>query len=98
CSRAIVATRTGGIPEVVDDGVTGLLVPPRDHTALAQAIVRTLNDAGLRKRMGEAGFERVRNRFTVDRMIAETAAAYGRVAGRGHAVGIESPETPAPHP
>src|SRR6266853_3665448 len=97
CSRAIVATRAGGIPEVVDDGVTGLLVPPRDHAAMAQAIVRLLKDDGLRKRMGEAGLARVSGRFTVDRMVAETAAAYARVAGRGHVAGIENPEVPAPH-
>ena len=42
CSRAIVATRTGGIPEVVEDGVTGILSAPRDHAAMAQAIVRLL--------------------------------------------------------
>src|SRR4030095_7271251 len=59
CSRAIVATRTGGIPEVVDDGVTGSLVPPRDHTALAQSIVRLLKDEAMRKRMGDAGLARV---------------------------------------
>ena len=53
CSRAIVATRAGGIPEVVEDGVTGRLVPPRDHAALAQAIVELLKDDALRARMGE---------------------------------------------
>jgi len=45
CSRAIAATRAGGIPEVVADGENGLLVPPRDHAAMARAIVRLLNDA-----------------------------------------------------
>src|SRR6188474_3665646 len=47
CSRAIVATRAGGIPEVVDDGVTGSLVPPRNHAAMAKAIVRLLKDDAL---------------------------------------------------
>jgi glycosyltransferase involved in cell wall biosynthesis len=97
CSRAVVATRAGGIPEVVDDGVTGSLVPPRDHAAMAHAIVRLLKDNGLRKRMGEAGLARVSERFTVERMIAGTAAAYVLVAGRGHVAGIESPGAPAPH-
>ena len=85
CSRAIVATRAGGIPEVVEDEVSGLLVPPQDHAALAHAIVRVLKDAGLRRRMGEAGFARVRERFSVERMVAETAAVYARVAGRARA-------------
>src|SRR5436309_15546556 len=82
CSRPIVATRAGGIPEIVEDGVTGVLVPPRDHRAMADAIVRLLNDPALRRQMGGAGLARVRARFTVDRMVAETAAQYARVAGK----------------
>jgi glycosyltransferase involved in cell wall biosynthesis len=78
-SRPIVATTAGGIPEIVEDGVNGLLVPPRDQQALADAVVRALNDADLRRRMGEAGFARVNERFTVERMVAETAAAYESV-------------------
>src|SRR5213593_4643806 len=91
CSRAIVATRAGGIPEIVEDGVNGRLVATRDHTAMAAAIVRALKDADLRRRLGEAGFDRVNARFTVDRMVAETAAVYARVAGTGHAVDTASP-------
>ena len=91
CSRAIVATRTGGIPEIVEDGVNGVLVPPRDHAEMAKAIVRLLNDGALRKKMGDAGFARVQARFTVERMVAETASVYERVGGTGHAAGIEHP-------
>jgi glycosyltransferase involved in cell wall biosynthesis len=80
CSRAIVATRTGGIPEIVEDEVNGLLVPVRDHTALARAIVRALKDEALRRRTGEAGFARVRERFTVERMVEQTADVYRHVA------------------
>jgi L-malate glycosyltransferase len=79
CSRPIVATRAGGIPEIVEDGVNGLLVPPRDAPALAQAIVRALKDPDLRQGMGKAGFDRVNARFTVDRMVEQTAAVYGRL-------------------
>jgi glycosyltransferase involved in cell wall biosynthesis len=79
CSRAIVATRAGGIPEVVEDGVTGILVNPRDHAAMAQAIVRLLEDDVRRKQMGEAGFARVNERFTVERMVAATARVYAEV-------------------
>lgn len=82
CRRAIVATRAGGIPEIVEDGATGLLVPPRDAASLARAIVRMLKDAAMRATMGDAGFARVRERFTVEQMVARTAALYGRVAGR----------------
>jgi glycosyltransferase involved in cell wall biosynthesis len=87
CSRAIVATRAGGIPEVVEDGVTGILTAPRDHAAMAQAIVRLLGDAQAREGMGAAGLARVQEHFTVDRMVAQTAAVYSRVARRGHEAG-----------
>jgi glycosyltransferase involved in cell wall biosynthesis len=91
CSRPIVATTAGGIPEIVVDGETGLLVPPRDHTAMAAAIVALLKDAGRRQTMGEAGFARVQARFTVERMVAGTAAIYARLAGRPHAADTASP-------
>ena len=79
CGRPIVATRAGGIPEIVEDGVNGALVPPRDAASLAAAIVRALKDEGWRRRMGEAGLARVHERFTVDRMVSETAAVYKRI-------------------
>jgi glycosyltransferase involved in cell wall biosynthesis len=79
CSRAIVATRAGGIPEIVEDGVNGALVAPRDHAAMAGAIVRLLKDDGLRKKMGDAGFARVQARFTVERMVEQTTKVYERV-------------------
>lgn len=91
CGRAIVATRTGGIPEVVEDGVTGRLVPPRDHRAMAAAIVELLRDPARRRQMGAAGRARVVERFTSERMVEETAAVYARVAGTPHATDTESP-------
>jgi glycosyltransferase involved in cell wall biosynthesis len=90
CERAIVATTAGGIPEIVVDGETGVLVPPRDHAAMAGAIVTLLGDQSRRRDMGARGFERVRTRFTVERMVAETAAVYERVAGRPRAAGTAS--------
>jgi len=86
-SRPIVATMAGGIPEIVEDGVNGLLVPARDHHALSDAIVRALRDSELRRRMGAAGFARVNERFTVERMVAGTADVYARVRTRA---GVES--------
>jgi glycosyltransferase involved in cell wall biosynthesis len=88
CSRAIVATRTGGIPEIVVDGLNGVLVEPRDHRAMAREIVRLLGDESLRQRMGAAGRVRVADLFSVERMVEETAAVYARVAGRPHAADI----------
>ncbi len=91
CSKAIVATRVGGIPEVVEDNVSGLLVPPHDDHALAGAIVRLLHERALRVRMGDAGFARVSERFTVERMVAGTSAVYAAVAGTFRGAGTASP-------
>jgi glycosyltransferase involved in cell wall biosynthesis len=79
CGKAIVATSAGGIPEVVVDGETGLLVPPRDDAALAAAIVELLKDAGRRAAMGRAGLERVRRLFSAERMVQETLGVYSRL-------------------
>jgi glycosyltransferase involved in cell wall biosynthesis len=78
CRRAIVATRAGGIPEVVVDGQTGLLVPPHDDGALAAAIVRLLREPGLREALGEAGRQRVDDEFSAERMVAKTLEVYER--------------------
>jgi len=74
--KAAVATRVGGVPEVMVDGTTGFLVPPRDPRALAGRIVTVLKDASLRQRMGEAALARARERFTVEQMVAGTVAVY----------------------
>jgi glycosyltransferase involved in cell wall biosynthesis len=73
---AVVGTRAGGIPEAVDDGVTGVLVPPGHSEALGDAIVRLLQDAPARARMGAAGRARVAEHFGVDRLVEGTLAAY----------------------
>jgi glycosyltransferase involved in cell wall biosynthesis len=91
CARAVVATRVGGIPEIVEEGRTGTLVPARDPAAMAKAVVRLLADQESRRRMGEAGLARVSERFTLDRMVAGTAAVYERVAGRRRAGGSARP-------
>jgi glycosyltransferase involved in cell wall biosynthesis len=90
CARPIVATKAGGIPEVVEEGVTGLLVPPRDHAAMAEAIISLIADTPRLHAMGAAGFARVNEKFTVERMIAGTAAVYERVAGTPHVTDTES--------
>jgi L-malate glycosyltransferase len=82
--KSVVATTAGGIPEVVVDGETGFLVPPRDHDAMAGAIVTLLKDDALRHRMGEAGRARVRAIFSAERMVQETLRVYQRVALQPH--------------
>jgi glycosyltransferase involved in cell wall biosynthesis len=81
CAKPIVATKAGGIPEVVRDGRTGYLVEPRDHRAMANAIVKLLRDEPLRQRMGAAGLALVNARFSAERMVQETLAVYERVVG-----------------
>ena len=78
-SKAVVATRAGGLPEVVQHEETGLLVAPRDDHALADAILRLLKDEPLRLRMGKAGRERVRDHFTAEHMVEQTAKVYEQV-------------------
>lgn len=73
---ATVASRVGGVPEVVLDGETGLLTPPRDAGALARAILRLMEDAEGRRRMGEAGRERARAHFSIERTVRETERLY----------------------
>jgi glycosyltransferase involved in cell wall biosynthesis len=82
-SKAAVATTAGGIPGVMADGVTGFLVPPRDHTAMAQKLVLLLKDDALRARMGDAALARARERFTVERMVRGTSDVYERLVGNG---------------
>lgn len=81
----VVATAVGGVPEVVIDETTGLLVPPRDPVALERAIGTLLRNPGLQRRMGAAGQARVRERFSVERMVRDTDALYQRLlAKKGH--------------
>jgi L-malate glycosyltransferase len=84
CAKPIVASTAGGIPEIVEDGVTGILVRPRDQDGLARAIVTLLKDPALRERLGAAGLARVRERYSADRMVDETVRVYQRVAQRPH--------------
>jgi glycosyltransferase involved in cell wall biosynthesis len=77
--RPVVATPVGGTPEVVVDGETGVLVPPRDPGALAAALRRLLDDADLRRRMGDAGYERVREHFSEETMARRVLAVYDKV-------------------
>lgn len=83
-SRPAVATAVGGVPEVVVDGHTGFLVPCGDHSAMATRLVALLRDPVLRGRLGAAALTRARERFTVERMAGETAAAYARAAAARH--------------
>ncbi len=77
--RPVVASRTGGIPEVVVDGDTGLLVEPENPGALAGALRRLLADPDLARRMGEAGRRRAQEMFSARKMAEQTVAMYGEL-------------------
>src|SRR5205085_180032 len=74
--KAAVATRVGGRPALVEEGVTGLLVPPRDPEALAAAIGELLRDPGRRAAMGERGRERQRQDYDQDVMVRRFETLY----------------------
>lgn len=77
CGRALIGTRVGGIPALIEDGVTGLLVPSRDPMVLAQAVNRLAADTTLARRMGEAARQRVEREFSWHRIAEQTAHVYG---------------------
>jgi len=72
----IVATAVGGIPEAVKDGITGVLVPPKDPSRLADAILQLLDDQERRHQLGRAGRLWVENTFSADRMVEGNLAVY----------------------
>jgi len=74
--KPVIASRVGGIPEIVADGTDGILVSPGDSEALAAAICRLLDDGSLRARLSGAGRERVRNRFGFDTMMRSYERIY----------------------
>jgi L-malate glycosyltransferase len=76
CGRAVIGSRTGGIPEAVEDGETGALVSPGHEPELAEAIVTLLSDPVLRNRYGAAGRTRVVAEFSVEKLVEGTVRVY----------------------
>lgn len=74
--KPVIATKVGGIVDVVDDGNTGILVPPNDPTALGEAIIRLLLDDDLRHKMGKAGEETIDAKFSAKTMVAQIQKIY----------------------
>ncbi len=77
--RPIVATRVGGVPEIVSDEVTGLLTEPDDVPALVEALARLVASPELRAQMGEAGFAAAKSRFAIDVYLEQLLEIYRRV-------------------
>ena len=85
-ARPVVASDVGGIPELVDHGVHGLLVPPRDPPALAAAIAELLRDPARARAMGARGRERQRAEFAIEKTVAQLETLYEDLyaaSGRG---------------
>jgi len=79
----VVATRVGGIPALVEDGQTGLLVPPGDHAALAGAIMRLIEAPALAALLADRAQRRALDEFGIDRMLARLEALYDRALAAG---------------
>jgi glycosyltransferase involved in cell wall biosynthesis len=77
----VVATRAGGIPEMIEDGLTGLLVEPRDPVGLASGVLRLLRAPALAARLAEAGRQRVEARFSAQAMVTGNLGVYRELAG-----------------
>jgi glycosyltransferase involved in cell wall biosynthesis len=77
-ARPVIASSVGGLPEIVADGVTGLIVPPADADALADAIVALAGDLPRAGEMGEAGRARALESFTPEQCVERVEALYER--------------------
>lgn len=82
CGKPVVATRVDGPPEIVEDGRTGLLVPPEDPDAMANALVELLKDPDRRARMGKQGQERIETVFGLDSQMKILNGLYDRLLSR----------------
>jgi glycosyltransferase involved in cell wall biosynthesis len=82
--KPVIATRSDGTTEIIDDGVNGFLIPPNDHKVLAQKLICVLRDENLRRKLGEAAFLKVKNYFTIEKHIKEVEKTYeGILKGSG---------------
>lgn len=93
--RPVVASAVGGIPEVLTDGLDGLLVPPGDPVALAEACIRLACSPSLRRRLGEAGRATVEARFSLDAMVRRIEAVYDEELVRAGALPAHRAPGPA---
>jgi glycosyltransferase involved in cell wall biosynthesis len=81
--KPVVATNVGSIPEVVDNGKTGFLVPPKDSKALSEAIIKLLKDDTLRKQMGENAHIKMKNEMSWDKIAHKTIEVYKEIIDHG---------------
>jgi L-malate glycosyltransferase len=80
----VIGSNTGGIPDIIEDGVNGLLVPPGDPKALALAIIRIFNDSYLAERFRDAGLRTVKERFSWDRIADQFSEIYTKIVEKNN--------------
>ncbi len=81
-AKPVIGCGVGGIPEVVQDGVNGILVPPEDHNALAEAIIGLIKDKNLREKIGKRARRGVERDFSLNLMVERTLKAYTKLLNR----------------
>ena len=81
CRKPVIGARAGAIPEIIEEGSTGLTFPPGDSDALAAAILRLLRDRREAERLGEAGYRRLESEFGIAGNVASTQQLYERLLG-----------------
>jgi glycosyltransferase involved in cell wall biosynthesis len=81
CGLPIIATRVGGIPEIIDNGRNGLLVPPNDVKKLAESMLAIATDSGLRERLSKAARMTTTHRYSIESMVQQTREAFAAAAG-----------------
>ncbi len=84
--RSVVSTDLPGVTEIVDDGETGLLVPPRDSVSLAKAVSQLLTDSDLRKAFGQAGRRKAERLFSLSRNVAKLKGLFEDAVARDERV------------
>jgi L-malate glycosyltransferase len=82
CEKPVIVSNVGGLPEVVEDGVTGIVVPPRDISATAVAIERLIQDTDLRLKMGKAGRERVQRLYDWNENVTQMIDIYNGLVNK----------------
>ena len=80
CGTAVIASNVDGTPDIITDSENGFLVPPRDVAALTARLEQTLSDDALRTRLGDAGLQRIRERFCWEKILQEMETIYARFA------------------
>ena len=83
--KPVVVTDVGSIPEVVDDGITGFIVPPMNEKALAKAIVTIISNNDLKKQMGENGYKKMKKELSWDNISKQTIEIYKQINNDQHA-------------